>query len=414
MTSSFSISTLPAETVSSRKLTYVTTKAPREWLRASLPKQKEFLKAVKDSGVDQLTALKRQQEERWEKQTGVKPEDTHFTVIVPIHNEEKFLPSFLGSLLVADLPAKVDAHVVFLTNACSDNSWEIIDGFLKTVGEEEVAFVSKNTFNSAVQHIAVTTRIGNITFSHIDTPTPGKANALNIGNKIALERNHRIAISVDANNFVEPDVFRHMFAKAHQAFTDPANNTVVISGIDKHVTKQTKLQVLFDRGRHVHNGLRKDETFVNGWCMGWDTQWLREMGGMPQVAVEDYALKVYAQKDGKKTERVTEAKIWGYNPNTIVDLIEQRARKIRGAYQILGEHPTLKQIIASDIYVLQERVSKIRTLKERIQVDPLKLPSYLADLAIWEYAKQKGGHDYSKDPANQSWKPINSTKGSIR
>src|SRR5437588_1746579 len=138
MSSSVRMSAIPAETVSSRKLTYGTTKDPREWLRASLPKLQEFLKAVKDREIGHLTALREQQEERWEKQTGVKPEDTHFTVIVPIHNEEKFLPSFLGSFLVADLPARVHAHVVFLTNACSDRSGEIIDGFLKTVGE--VAF----------------------------------------------------------------------------------------------------------------------------------------------------------------------------------------------------------------------------------------------------------------------------------
>src|SRR5205085_12651488 len=103
--------------------------------------------------------------------------------------------------------------------------------------------------DATLQPAAVTTRVGNITFSHVDTPTPGKANALNIGNAIALERDHSIAISVDANNFVEPDVFRHMFARAHQAFADPANTTVVISAMHEHVTARTKLSVLFDRGR---------------------------------------------------------------------------------------------------------------------------------------------------------------------
>lgn len=403
-----------AEIATSPKLAYVITKAPREWLRASLPKQQEFLKAVTVREIDQLTVLKKLQEERWEKQTGIKPDDTHFTVIVPIHDEEKFLPSFLGSLLVADLPSSVDAHIVFLTNACSDKSGEIIDGFLRTLGGSEEAFMAKDSPDSAVQQTVITTRIGNITFAHVETPTPGKANALNIGNAIALGLHHRIAMSVDANNFVEPDVFRHMFAKAYHAFEDPANKTVVISGMDQHVTKQTKLRVLFDRGRHVHNSIRNDEQFVNGWCMSWDTYWLQEIGGMPQVAVEDYALSVYARKDGKKTERVTEAKIWGYNPNNIADLIEQRARKIRGAYQILGTHPTFKQSIGNDIYVLQEPLSKIRTLKEYIQASPLKLPYYLADLAVWEYAKQQGKRDYSRDPINQSWKPINSTKGYVK
>ncbi len=407
-------SPMPAETTSSHKFAYVITKAPRAWSHASLLKQQEFLKAVKDCEIDYLTALKRQQEERWEKQTGIKPEDSHFTLIVPIHNEEKFLPSFLGSLLIADLPSSVDAHFIFLTNACSDKSKEIIDGFLKTIGEGEVAFEQKNSSDSSVQETTLITHIGNITFSHIDTPTPGKANALNIGNNIALERKHRIAISIDANNFIEPDAFCHMFAKACHAFEDPTNNTVVISGVDKHVTKQTRLRVLFDRGRNVHNSIRDDEIFVNGWCMGWDTLWLGAIGGMPQVAVEDYALGVYARKEGKKAERVKEAIIWGYNPNTLADLIEQRARKIRGVYQILRMHPTLQHTIESDIYVLQEPLSKFRTFKERIQVNPIKFAYYLADLAIWEFAKRKGRLDYSKDPTNQSWKPIVSTKGSTR
>ena len=416
MISSVRIATLsaePTETIFPRKPTFLITKAPREWLRASLPKQQEFLKAVNDHGIDRLTALQREQEERWEKQTGINPENTHFTVIVPIHNEEKFLPSFLGSLLIADIPSSVNAYVIFLTNACSDRSGEIIDGFLRTVGGSEETCMLKHSPDSAVQKAVITTRTGNITFAHVETPTPGKANALNIGNTIAIELRHRIAMSLDANNFVEPDVFRHMFAKAYHAFENPANKTVVFSGMDQHVTKQTKLRVLFDRGRDVHNSIRNDEQFVNGWCMSWDTLWLQEIGGMPQVAVEDYALSVYARKDGKKTERVTEAKIWGYNPNNITDLIEQRARKIRGAYQILGTHPTLKHSIGIDIYVLQEPVSKLRTLKELVQANPLNLPYYLADLAVWEYAKQQGRRDYSRDPINQSWKPINSTKGSF-
>lgn len=411
--SSVNISTLSREAASSRKFTYVITKAPREWVRASLPKQKAFLKSGRDREGDQFAALKMLQDELWEQQTGVKSEASHFTVIVPIHNEEAFLPSFLGSLLVADLPSSVYAHVIFITNACSDKSGGIIDGFLRALGEVEVAYRPLHSPDPAVQQAVLTTRIGNITLSHVDTPTPGKANALNIGNTMALELHHRIAISIDANNFVEPDVFRLMFAKAYRAFTDPANTTVVFSGVDEHITQRTKLQGLFDRGRHLHNRIRKDETFVNGWCMAWDTRWLQEIGGMPQVAVEDYALGVFARNDGMRTERVREAKIWGYNPNTMADLVEQRARKIRGAYQILRTHPTLKQALESDIYVLREPVSKIRTLKERIQADPRKIAYYLADLVIWECAKQKARYDYRKDPTNQSWKPISSTKGAI-
>jgi len=411
--SSVYIPTLSAETVSIKKISYVITKAPREWLRACLPKHLAFLKAVKDGGAGPLTSLDREQAERWEKHTGAKPEDAHFTVIVPVHNEEMFLPSFLGSILVADLPSSSDVHIIFITNACSDKSGEIIDGFLMTIGEGKVTGLPENTSDSSVKRTAVTSRMGNITFSHVDTPTPGKANALNIGNTLALEHHHHIALSIDANNFIEPDVFRHMFAKAYHAYSDPTNTTVVISGVMKNVTTRTKLRVIFNRGRAIHNGARNNETFVNGWCMGWDTHWLQEIGGMPQFAVEDFAVGVYARYDGKKTACVPEANIWGYNPNNILDLIEQRARKIRGAYQILGLHPNLRNAIESDIYVLQRPVSKIRTLKRRIQSNPLAFPFHLADLAIWELAKQKGKHDYYKDPTNQSWKPINSTKSSL-
>ena len=65
---------------------------------------------------------------RWEQITGVKPQNSAFTLIIPIHNEQRFLPSFLEAMKSVNIPPS--ARVVFVTNACSDKSVGIVNSFL--------------------------------------------------------------------------------------------------------------------------------------------------------------------------------------------------------------------------------------------------------------------------------------------
>jgi hypothetical protein len=44
-----------------------------------------------------------QQAKRWELETTLNPSGSKFALIIPIHNEEKSLPSFLSSLMLSDI-----------------------------------------------------------------------------------------------------------------------------------------------------------------------------------------------------------------------------------------------------------------------------------------------------------------------
>src|SRR5207248_1521150 len=206
---------------------------PKEWMDASLPKfkataqevitqisltQKELHGLSWTQRHDYLNshALKRQ-EKRWEGEAAIKPEDSHFTLIVPIYNEENSLPSFLRTLMLSDVPSSVNVKIVFVTNACNDSSISLINDFFSILGKTECKSLDEKFKDQSLNMNYQTIKLNCITFMHLDTRTPGKANALGIGNTIACESGHAIAMCVDANNYLEPDAIRVMFAHAHKA-----------------------------------------------------------------------------------------------------------------------------------------------------------------------------------------------------
>src|SRR5438105_269381 len=117
--------------VENRKPIHFLKMNPRAWMDASLPKFKATVREVAaqtpltkkelqempwSQRHDHLNsyAFKRQ-ERRWEDEVGIKPEDSYFTLIVPIHNEESSLPSFLKTLMLSDIPSSVNLNIVFIT-----------------------------------------------------------------------------------------------------------------------------------------------------------------------------------------------------------------------------------------------------------------------------------------------------------
>ena len=82
-----------------------------------------FVACLSNNSVDKDGFVQREiefalerQERRWEDEVGIKPADSHFTLIVPIYNEEEALPSFLNSLLLSDIPASINMNMIFITN----------------------------------------------------------------------------------------------------------------------------------------------------------------------------------------------------------------------------------------------------------------------------------------------------------
>src|SRR6266566_10021908 len=97
-----------------RKLLHFLRANPKSWIGASLPK----FKATAEEVIAQTSLTKKElrdmpwlqrcdylhryalewQERRWEATVGIRPEASHFTLIVPIYNEANSLPSFLSTL----------------------------------------------------------------------------------------------------------------------------------------------------------------------------------------------------------------------------------------------------------------------------------------------------------------------------
>src|SRR5437763_15054539 len=120
--------------VESRKPIHYLKTNPKCWIGASLPTFKICAQEVISQTPLTIKELKgmpwserheylnsyalKRQEKRWEDAVGIKPQDSHFTLLLPIDNQENSLPSLLSSLLHPDSPGWVDVTIAFLPTAC--------------------------------------------------------------------------------------------------------------------------------------------------------------------------------------------------------------------------------------------------------------------------------------------------------
>jgi len=405
---------------------------PRNWTRASLPKFKALSQQVIVQTPLKFEQLKdkswsqrhnylnfyacQEQERRWEEKVGIRPEDCSFSLIIPIHNEELSLSSFLSTLMLADIPWSVNLNIIFITNACDDASNTIIDEFFSHLGEVEVKQLKGNFQDLLLNTWYSTTKVGGITFMHLDTRTAGKANALNIGNCIARESGHIIAMNIDANDYIEPDAILVLFCYAHKAFhSNPGvNDIVLLSGMGQLVRRASKLKKLMDKGRKMQLHLIEDTNcYVLGCLMTWNTDWLFSHGGPLGIALEDYSLGVLARANSFKAERVKDASIWSYGANDFKSLLETRARYVRGMIQLLESlhyDPSAVRIVEQDSFYMRNWSARLQHLLQTLIKHPQYLLNYIATFLLWEYALAKGKWDFKRNPTNQTWRKIDSTR----
>ena len=121
---------------------------PPGWAASSLPKifatnreiyQSQSVQERREGGdrnnlADLRSRAIEVSEAKWERRTGLLPGKSKLTVIVPIQNEQPFLQSSLSALMTSEIPTSVYADILFVTNACTDASPQIIDSFLKDLG----------------------------------------------------------------------------------------------------------------------------------------------------------------------------------------------------------------------------------------------------------------------------------------
>lgn len=414
-----------------KKTIYFLKINPYGWKRASLPKLKETASQVlsqKSLSREKIlsmdwsqrneylrTFVLQRQERDWEQKTGAKPGASHFTLIVPIHNEENCLPSFLGTLMLSDVPYTVHMQVVLVTNACNDSSIDILKDFLSGLGTVVKRRVIGKFIDQNIHPFCEVVEKDHLTFIHIQTSTAGKANALGIGNVIAYQRGHIITMSLDANNFVEPDAICTLFAYAYRAFHSrlEPNDTVLFGSDGMSVAKATRVKALMDNisPKHLHL-VDGEKGRINGWMMAWNTIWMKDIGGPPGVALEDYAMGVLARLHSYKFLDPEGVNVWGYVANDFKGLLDTRARYVRGKKQIcdyFNYDPNVVNIIESEAFYMKKFMSRLKYLLRRLMHDPLNLPKYIATFLLWECAIWKGMKDYKRDPRNQSWEKIAST-----
>lgn len=354
---------------------------------------------------------------RWKEKTGLEPQDSRFTVIVPIHNEERFLPAALGAIARSDIPSSAHVNFVFVTNNCTDSSSQIVDQFMNTFGK-----VGKNTFlpgdinelkDLGLDAEYSSTTYGNMTFTRLNTSTASKANALNLGNYLAVQKGDKIAVSVDANNFVEPDAVASLFGTAYESIIRNPDGTAVLCADDIHEMVNPQTRRLKEHIRKYSKVKQTDsQVIVSGWMMAWDTEFVKKSGGVPHTATEDYALGVLARVNNRKITRDINARIWGYESASLRDHYSQMARFARGKFQLIAQGGEVGEIVRTDDpYFMGDISDRLRTIGNRIKLNPIRAPYLGVKFVVWEATLAKARRDFEKDPRYSSWEPIASTKG---
>ena len=414
-----------------RKPVYFLKMNPSGWKRSSLAKLKAVAGEILSEAVSQredlleldwcqrhecLNALALlRQEKCWEDETGVRPEDSFFTLVIPIHNEENSLPSFLHTLMLSDVPALVNMQVVFVTNACADSSVEVIRAFMAGLGDVEIQDVVDDFGDQGMDRRCAVVGRGRHVYMHMNTSRPGKANALNIGSRIASQSDHLIAMSIDANNFTEPDAVRKLFLHAYRAFREKleAGNTVLCcAGRMRHqgnLNDPNSNSLLSTVSKARSHLVEDGDGVVNGWMAAWNTAWMKSIGGCPEVALEDYALGVMARASDFKVETVEEVSGWGYVKDDFNGLMMVRARYVRGKKQIFDYvqyDPSILAVIQKESFYMRKFPFRFKHLFMKSVASPLDAGRYMATFLLWEYAIWRGMRDYKRNPKNQSWEKV--------
>lgn len=389
---------------------------PEGYKKAILKESKAVVQEVDPCGAN-CQKVEEGTNFRWKEITSLEPQDSRFTLVVPIHNEERHLRSALNALAVSDMPKSVNANIVFITNDCTDKSLEIVRDFMRGFGEPEQRLFDQeeieNLKDPELDEEFATVTHGNMTLTHINTSTRSKANALNVGNSLAYQRGDRIAMNIDANNFLEPDAVGHIYGMAYKTIVEEPDGTAVISGMHQSEMLQRGLLSVVKRIRNN----AKDQDFapekrVSGCLMAWDTEFFNKEGPIPPGAIVDYSAGVLARERGRNVKKDENAIIWGYEPNNLPERLKQYKRGARGRMQISARSPEAAKIVKADFpHLSGKRIERGGQNLKMMLRNPSKIPYIFLKFVMHEYAIAAGKREYWNDPHYASWESLPSTKG---
>lgn len=379
-----------------------------------------------DELVAQLKVAERLREVRWIESTGQNPEESDLTIVVPVHNEASNLETFMGAFLTSDIPKSLPVHVIFVTNNCTDDSQLELFKQLQKIGAIETESIELSTVDPLAEKEMKSVTVGRRKYVVITTPVGSKANALNIANHYALEVHpSNYLLNLDANNYVEPETVRLMYAAGVEMTSN--SEKLLVDGMPVRQYKKqfnSPLSVLGSTLKDKFEPTRsanRESASIAGCCMLWDPKWYKKMGNLPLGVGDDYTLTVLAMLDGPNEPTIhTNAPIWVYEPIGL-DRLRCAGRWRMQKLQLLeffrayrpDQHPDVLNIIREKRYGFDSFGLRFTSMVEKI-IDGPRSPNTiarrLAKFVYQEITIAYGNYLYDKQPNSLSWDPIQSTK----
>jgi glycosyltransferase involved in cell wall biosynthesis len=382
---------------------------PAGWLRVSLSKLEAANRSIAElsrnnSDIDQVRATL--QSQAWLERSGVEEADTRFTIIVPVHNEQRSLPSFLGALFLSEIPAAAEVQIIFVVNASTDKSLGLIKKRLACVSDPEEVMLPASMYDSKSAQQAYAVRHHKMVFLVVETPTAGKANALNIGNEIARRQGHQIAINIDANNWVEPDSIAFMYGCARQNMIGTSDSDVVLVNAREYCPTRDMQDVPAKQ--------KTQRAEVSGCMFAWSTKWIHQNHGFPQQAIEDYGTGLLALSQKKRIAE-SDANIWVFSAANSADENRQIVRFTYGAMQLarsFENDPVATEILLEDFPNLRPFAKRWQYYYDQRKKRNIFLRWLRAvvKFSFNEFLIFQARHRLRRNPHGQTWEPIGSTK----
>jgi len=228
------------------------------------------------------------------------------SIIIPAHNEGKYLRKTINSILESSYKGKNE--IIVIDDGSTDNTPKIMEEFKK-----------KKLIKS-------------IRTNHI-----GKSKALNRGLKLAK---YGIIVTLDGDTEIEKD----SLAKLLIPFKD--KKVAATTGTIK-VANNKKILTWFQRVEYLYYSLYKSlcDRIDGVICASGTFSAIRR-----KYLTKEFSSKLYSEdidltlnliKNGYKVRYVPEAVAYTFVPENLKDLVKQRSRWCRGCIQVMKKHPNL-------------------------------------------------------------------------
>ncbi len=277
-----------------------------------------------------------------EKREKKKKRFSSITVIVPVHNEEKYIAGCINSIKEAEFNGK--KKIIVVNDGSTDKSSEIINSMKKDID------------------------------IIINMPHKGKANAIN---KALEKTDTELFAVVDGDSVIKKDALQKVSDELGKKNVAAATTVVKVKNTNKIVCLWLHLEQLYN------SLIREIQTKINanittpGPLSVYRTETVKKLGGFSKKGyAEDVDIAVRIIRDKKKIGFVSNTYVYTNMPYTPKEFSRQRLRFCQGVINIISRHLRLNTM-AIDIYTF-----------------PILLFSYFQAVIMGSIMSYKIIHDY--------------------